>query len=250
MAGSVEHKKILLVLTNMSTLGESSHITGAHLTEITTSYDAFMAAGYEVDMVSPRGGKIPLNGVRTFDVFNAKWLKDPSFHQKIEQSMRPWEVNADHYVAIYFIGGHGAVYDLPENKNLQKITTEIFENEGLVAGICHGVSGIMNVKLSDGQYLVKDHEVTCCTNEEEKSMGLDREVPFLLQTKLQERGALVKAGAAFKENIVISGRLLTGQNPDSSRALAHAIIEVLHQIQQGHFLPEKPWCDVNLSGPN
>jgi putative intracellular protease/amidase len=244
---SLEHqgKKILMVLTSTSTIGESGHLTGSYLSEITHPYDQFVNAGDEVDFISPLGGRAPLDGVKMDDPLNITWMNNAVFISKLEHTLRPWQVCAEEYSAIYFAGGHGAMFDFPENKNLQKITAEIFENDGVVAAICHGVAGLVNVHLPDGSLLIQGHKLTCFSNEEEKAVGFERLVPFLLQTRLQERGAQVVALPNFSENVVVSGRLVTGQNPDSATTLGEQVVKLLDQVSQGRFLPEKVWCDLD-----
>lgn len=236
-------KKVLFVLTSTQQLGNTGHKTGAYLSEVTHPYEEFTQADYEVDMLSPLGGKVPLDGVKMDDPLNAIWMNDDEFLSKIENTLKPQQVRTSEYCAIFFAGGHGAMFDLPENLEIQKITAEIFENNGVVGSVCHGAAGLVNVKLSDGSYLVKDHEVSCFTNEEEEAVGMERAVPFLLQTRLQERGGHHTSSPKFAAHVVKSGRLVTGQNPASAAGVGKSMVEVLHFIEEGRILPEQNWCE-------
>lgn len=236
-------KKILFVLTSASQLGDTGHRTGAYLSEITHPYEEFARLGYDVDMISPRGGEVPLDGVKMDDPINATWMNDEEFLSKIENTLKPWQVSGKDYCAIYFAGGHGAMFDFPENLQLQKLTSEVFENNGVVGAVCHGAAGLVNVRLSDGTYLVKGHEVSCFTNEEEEAVGMERAVPFLLQTRLEERGAHHTSSPRFSGHVVKSGRLVTGQNPASSSGVGKSMIEVLDFIEEGRSVPEQNWCE-------
>lgn len=241
----MKDKKVLFVLTSAEVLGGSGHKTGAYLSEITHPYEEFTRAGYQIDMVSTKGGKVPLDGVRMDDPINATWMNDEEFLNKIEKTSKPSQVNASDYCAIYFAGGHGAMFDFPDNLQLQKLTAEIFENNGVVSSVCHGTAALINVRLSDGRYLIQDREVTSFTNEEEDAVGMEKVVPFLLQSKLEERGAVHTSAPRFTNHVVKSGRLVTGQNPASAQDLAQAVIEVLEFIAEGRILPEQNWCDWN-----
>lgn len=243
----MKSKKILTVLTSTQQLGDSGHQTGAYLSEITHPYDEFIKAGYEVDMISPLGGKVPLDGVLMDDPINATWMNDEEFLSKIENTSRPWQVSGRDYCAIYFAGGHGAMFDFPDNLNLQKLATDIFENNGVVGAVCHGSAGLVNVRLSDGSFLVDDHEVSCFTNEEEKAVGLESIVPFLLQSKLTERGAQITTSEKFAGHVIKSGRLVTGQNPASAAGVGQSIVEVLELINLGKNVPEQNWCEWHVS---
>lgn len=239
----MKSKKILTVLTSTEKLGTSGHHTGAYLSEITHPYEEFSRAGYAVDMISPLGGAVPLDGVLMDDPINATWMNDEEFLSKIENTLRPWQVNGRDYCAIYFAGGHGAMFDFPDNLNLQKLATDIFENNGVVGAVCHGPAGLVNVRLSDGSFLVRGHEVSCFTNDEEEAVGLESVVPFLLQSKLQERGAKVTTAPKFAGHVIKSGRLVTGQNPASAAGVGQGMVEVLDFINLGKNVPVQNWCE-------
>lgn len=239
----MKHKRVLFVLTSTEQLGDTGHKTGAYLSEITHPYDEFVRAGYEVDMISPLGGKVPLDGVKMDDPLNATWMNDEEFLSKVEGTLKPWQVTARDYGAIFFAGGHGTMFDFPENLQLQKLTAEIYENNGVVGAVCHGPAALVNVRLSNGQYLIKGHEVSCFTNDEEETVGMEKAVPFLLQTRLQERGAHHTSSPRFACHVVKSGRLVTGQNPASAAGVGKAMVEVLDFVEEGRIVPEQNWCE-------
>jgi putative intracellular protease/amidase len=120
------------------------------------------------------------------------------------------------------------MWDLPDDENVQKVTASIYEEGGVVAAVCHGPAGLLNVKLENGDYLVDGKEVTGFTNEEEREVGHEETVPFLLETQLKERGATFKESEPFRSRIVVSNRLVTGQNPASAAGTARAVLLVLN----------------------
>ncbi|MGE5085091.1 MAG: type 1 glutamine amidotransferase domain-containing protein [Bacillota bacterium] len=239
----MKNKKVLFVLTSTDQLGNTGYKTGAFLSEVTHPYDEVTAAGYEVDMASPRGGKVPLDGVKMDDPINATWMNDEEFLDKIENTICLSEVRARDYCALFLAGGHGTMFDFPDNTFLQRITTDLWENNGVVAAVCHGSAGLVNVKLSNGEYLVSGHEMSCFTNAEEEAVGMENAVPFLLESKLKERGANVSIGSKFSSHVVKSGRLVTGQNPASAMGVGQSLVEVLDFIEQGRELPAQNWCE-------
>lgn len=238
------NNRILFVLTSCDRLGGSGHKTGAYLSEITHPYDEFTRAGYDVSMISPLGGKVPLDGVKMDDPINATWMNDTDFVVQLETTQTPWQVQARDYAAIFFVGGHGAIYDFPDHLHLRELVSEIYENNGVVAAVCHGTAGLVHVRLADGRYLVKGHEVTCFSNEEEETVGMESVVPFLLEDKLKEQGARVSTGSKFSCHVIKSGRLITGQNPASAAAVARATIETLRYMEDGLWVPDEDWCDL------
>lgn len=79
-----------------------------------------------------------------------KYYADPTFRHFLANTMKSSEVKAEEYDVIYFTGGHGTVFDFPDNKELQELTKKIYERGGIVSGVCHGVTALLNVKLSNG----------------------------------------------------------------------------------------------------
>lgn len=220
-------KRILFVLTSHAKKGSTGQATGAYLSEITHPYDALIKTGATVDFVSVQGGKVPLDGVDRKDPINAKYLDDPAFVRRLETTLRPSEVDPDSYDAVFYAGGHGTMWDFPNAHELAEIAAKIYENGGVVSAVCHGPSGLINVKLSDGRYLVAGKEVAAFTNEEESAVGLSEVVPFLLADALVDRGAKHRPGPNWQPNVVVSERLVTGQNPASATGVAQSVAALL-----------------------
>jgi putative intracellular protease/amidase len=143
---------------------------------------------------------------------------------------KPNEVNPDDYVAIYYTGGHGVIWDFPENEALQSISRNIYEDGGFVSSVCHGAVGLLNIKLSDGSLLIKGKNVTGFSNEEEKLAELDKLVPFLTETELVSRGASdKKADQPWAPFAIEDTRLITGQNPASGGTVADLLTDALQK---------------------
>jgi len=95
-----------------------------------------------------------------------------------------------------------------------------------VGAVCHGPMGLVNVKV-DGEHLVKGKKVACFTDSEEAAVKLTDVVPFLLESRMKELGADVKAAADWSENCVVDGKLVTGQNPASASAVAKEMVKIM-----------------------
>ncbi len=126
-----------------------------------------------------------------------------------------------------YVGGHGTMWDFPDSPAVLAITREIYEQGQIVAAVCHGPAALVNVTLSDGSYLVADKKVAAFTNTEEVDIGMENMIPFLLESKLKERGALQKVLGNWTSNIVVDGNLITGQNPQSATGVGEAIRDTL-----------------------
>ena len=61
--------------------------------------------------------------------------------------------------AIYLAGGHGTMYDFPKNTDLQAIIAMHYEARKIVSAVCHGVGGLLNVRISNGKNLIADKKI-------------------------------------------------------------------------------------------
>jgi putative intracellular protease/amidase len=220
-------RKILIALTSHGELGSTGRSTGFYLPEAAYPWKAFTDAGYTVDLVSVQGGRPPMDGIDPSDPVQQAFLDDPQMSVKLENTPRPDQVNPTDYDAILYAGGHGAMWDFPDSTRLAEIARDIYESNGVVAAVCHGPAGLVNIVLSDGRYLVDGKEVAAFTNDEEAAVGLTEDVPFLLQTRLEQRGAKHSGAPNFQPWVVRDGRLVTGQNPASTTDVAAQVLTIL-----------------------
>lgn len=220
-------KKILIVVTSHDTKGRTGEKTGYYLSEVSHAWEVFVSAGFEVDFVSPKGGNPPVDGFDLSDPINKKFWEDRKYHDKIANSLKPENVNPKDYQAIYYAGGHGAMWDLPNNSAIAKIAAEIYENKGVVAAVCHGPAGLVNIKLTDGKYLVDGKKVNGFSNEEEAIVTLTDVVPFLLEDQLKSRGGIFEKSAPWQTHVAVDQRLVTGQNPQSAKAVGEAVVKLI-----------------------
>jgi len=223
-------KKILVVLTNTAKYRELNRATGLWLGEAVHFVDEVQKAGYSVDYVSPEGGYVPIDphSLQLAPELDWQWYDDKSFMNRLGASLPPGKVKADDYSVIYYTGGHGVMYDFPDNQPLQELARRIYENNGIIAAVCHGVVGLLNIKLSDNTLLLKDRKVTGFSNTEEKLVELEKVVPFLTENEMGARGGIYsKHDDPWAPFVVVDERLITGQNPNSTRLLAKKVLEQL-----------------------
>jgi putative intracellular protease/amidase len=223
-------QKILVVLTSVEKYPNLNRATGLWLGEAVHFVKKMEEAGYEIDYVSPAGGYTPIDphSLAMAEPIDWEWYQKKEFMNRLGATMKPSDVNPNEYIAIYYAGGHGVIWDFPDNEALQSISQKIYENGGFVSSVCHGAVGLLNIKLSNGPLLVKDKEVTGFSNEEEKLAELDQFVPFLTETELVARGAIYKkADQPWMSFAIEDQRLITGQNPASGGAVADLLIAAL-----------------------
>lgn len=224
---NMKNPKVLFVLSGHSTKGSTGQPTGWYLSEASHPWRALHEQGIEVDFMSPLGGKPPVDGFDLKDPANKEFWENKEVQKKLENTLTPEQVNFENYEAIHFVGGHGAMWDFPNNESIAKIAADIYENNGIVSAVCHGPAGLVNIKLSDGSYLLNGKTVAGFTNAEEKEVGLTEVVPFLLADKLTERGARHIPAENWSNNVQVDGRLITGQNPQSAATVGEKLAEQL-----------------------
>ena len=223
-------KKVLVVLTNTARYPSLKRATGLWLGEAVHFVAVIEKAGYKVDYVSPAGGYVPIDphSLSMAPDLDWQWYDDKAFMNRLGATLAPDQVKAQDYHAIYFTGGHGVIWDFPDNAALQALARDIYEAGGVVSSVCHGAVGLLNIKLSDGALLVAGKRVTGFSNTEEKLAQLDQHVPFLTETELVRRGAhYEKAPEPWLPFAIADQRLITGQNPGSSAETAALLVKHL-----------------------
>lgn len=224
--------RVLIVLTSHTELGNSGKKTGFWLPELTHPYYEFIEAGYAVDIASIQGGMAPLDS-KAFeeeDEYHQVFLNDAKLMAKVMRSIPLANINPDDYQAVLYSGGSGPMWDFPNNPDINRISTAIYENDGIVSAVCHGNAALINVTLSDGSLLIANKRLAVFTNEEEADLGTTHIVPFLLQDKLVKQGGIHVYGKPWLENVVVEGRLITGQNPASAKKVAQSVIQKLEKM--------------------
>lgn len=224
-------KKILFVVTSHDKKGSTGVKTGYYLSEVAHPWEILNSVGYEIDFVSPKGGKAPVDGFNMDDPINKKFWENEIYREKIENTMKPSEVNPKDYAAIHYAGGHGTMWDFADNEQIASIASQIYENQGVVSAVCHGPAGLVNIKLANGKFLVDGKKVNAFTNEEEAAVGLEKVVPYLLESKLIERGAIFEKSGLWQKHVTVDQRLVTGQNPQSAEGVGEATLAELKKLE-------------------
>jgi putative intracellular protease/amidase len=222
--------KVLFVLTSHDRVGASDERTGFYFGEVTHPWDALTSAGHIVEFASPQGGAAPRTRVKMDDPMDRAFLATEAAVDAIDDTLQLQDVDPARYDAVHLPGGHGTMWDFAQDPRVGEVTAAVYEAGGVVSAICHGPAGLVNAELSDGAHLVAGKRLTSFTNTEEQAAGKEQIVPYLLETALRERGADYREVRAFEPHIEVDGRLLTGQNPLSSRLLANALVRALSEL--------------------
>lgn len=223
-----ELKPVLFVVSSHAVKGATGIPTGYNLGEVTHPLEKLTAAGIGVEFASPLGGDAPLDGLEDMqDPVIARYWADAGFRHAISHTLPLDEVDPSRYSAIFFAGGHGTMWDFPDNLAAQAAIRDIDAAGGIVAAVCHGPAALVNARRADGSLLVAGKKLAAFTNAEEEEVQSTNVVPFLLESALVERGALHQGASNWANNVVVDGRLITGQNPQSAARLGEAMRDTL-----------------------
>jgi len=219
----VAERHVLMVVTSHGEMPTGER-TGIWLSEFAEPFEVFRAAGFRITTASIRGGKAPIDPRSLTAEAEAKWAEAI---RELDDTAPVESLDADGFDALFLPGGHGTMFDLPDNGKLQSLIRELFESGRPIGAVCHGPAGLVHVRLSDGAHLVKGRRVTAFTNEEERAVKLDGAMPFLLEDRLREAGAEFVAAEKWANHVEVDGRLVTGQNPQSGEAAARMLAELV-----------------------
>lgn len=220
-------KKILILLTNHPSLGETDERNGTYAPELTHALKEILDAGFEYELASIKGGVAPIYGEDIDDALNTNMLADEELSNKLNNTLPVSQLSADHYGAVFYPGGFGLLSDLATDESAARVSAEIFESGGVVGAVCHGPAALLPIKLSDGSHLLDKVEVTCFTREEEVDFGTIDKIPFLLEDALVRQSKAYRKTKPWQVNIVEQDRIITGQNPASAAEVGKAMVRRL-----------------------
>lgn len=226
--------KILIVLTSHDQLGNTGEKTGFWLEEFAAPYYVFKDAGATITLASPKGGQPPLDPKSDEPAnqtdLTRRFSDDRAAITALANTKKLSEVSAQEFDAVFYPGGHGPMWDLPDNATSIALIEDFAKANKPVGAVCHAPVALLNVRGKDGQYLIKGKKITAFTNEEEAAVGLTKVVPFLLEDSLKERGAVFSRSANWAPYVLVDGKLVTGQNPASSGPAAKELLKLLRDV--------------------
>ncbi|MGI0116606.1 type 1 glutamine amidotransferase domain-containing protein [Zooshikella sp. RANM57] len=220
-----------MVLTSHSELGNTGQKTGFWVEEFATPYYALVDAGVQVTLASPAGGQPPIDPKSEQPDFQTastqRFNDDTKTQALLANTIRLADVKSADYDAVFYPGGHGPLWDLTEDSHSIALIESFLASNKPVAAVCHAPAVLLNVKDTQGNYVLKGKAVTGFTNSEEEAVQLTTVVPFLLEDELNNRGADFQKVADWNAFAIQDGLLITGQNPASSEFVADKLLTAL-----------------------
>lgn len=226
--------RILMVLTSHDQLGHTGKKTGFWLEEFAAPYYVFKDAGVAITLASPLGGQPPLDPKSDDSAAQTeathRFKADPAAQALLARTHKLSEMSAGDFDAVFYIGGHGPLWDLAEDASSIALIETLLATGKPVAAVCHAPAVLRHPKSPDGKSVVQGKAVTGFTNTEEDAVGLSQIVPFLVEDMLKKNGGLYAKTADWQPYVVTDGLLITGQNPASSEPAAKALLEKLSNL--------------------
>lgn len=223
--------KILFVVSNQDHYGTSTIRTANHFGEIVVPYHVFTLSGYTVDFVSPNGGAVPIGYINASDSIHKKYLYTSFFMNKLANTMKPTEVVAENYSAIFYGGGGAAMFGVAENVAIQDLARQIFTRNGVVSAICHGTAGLAYLKDKNGKSLYSGKRITGFSDQfEDKEEEYYKTFPFSIDQAIKKNeGNFVHADKLGEGFYVVDGRFVTGQDPSAASKMTTEIIALIEK---------------------
>ena len=220
------NKRILIIVSNANAIGPNHKRTGNFLPEVAHPYAEFAKAGLHIDFASLTGDTPYLDALNLADdPDNLQFLTGKGWAD-MQKATKLSNVDTSTYDAIFVPGGLAPMVDMPEHPLLKEVIAATYERGGVVGAVCHGPVSLLNVRLSNGSYMVAGKNIASFTTEEENNYARN-DVPFDLQTALTQQGAIFHAAAPWTANSIADGNLVTGQNPASAKGVGEKIVALL-----------------------
>ncbi|MEO0340966.1 MAG: type 1 glutamine amidotransferase domain-containing protein [Bacteroidota bacterium] len=228
---SESKKKILLVLTSHSELGNTGKKTGFWLEEFAAPYYFLVDQGVEVTLASPLGGLPPTDPKSELPEFQTsstrRFSDDNKTKDILSKTIKLEAINPNNYDAVFYSGGYGPLWDLADNETSIALIESFYNSNKPIASVCHAPAIFKNTKGADGNALIAGKKVTAYSNSEEAAVQFTDIVPFSVEDMLIENGGIYSKGEDWSTYAVEDGLLITGQNPASAELVADLLLKKL-----------------------
>ena len=218
-------KHVLFIVTNAAIIGPKNRKTGFFFAEVAHPFDVLDKAGIAVEFASPAGGWTPFDAYDATDSEQKEFFESKAF-RRLNRSRRLSEIDAADYDAILIPGGLGPMVDIARNADVQRAVVRAWTTDKIVSAVCHGPCSLLGVDVGDGKPFVSGKKITAFSTKEEFDYAR-ADVPYELEDALRAEGAVYSSAENWQPNVVVDGRLITGQNPASAGPLGKELLAAL-----------------------
>ncbi|WP_227283981.1 type 1 glutamine amidotransferase domain-containing protein [Boseongicola sp. H5] len=233
-------KRILMVVANPGTSPTTGWPVGFWWAELTHPFWTFTEAGYEVEIVSPKGGDLMADGFSdpedesqysAHDILSLGFKASPAHSARLQATRSIADVSVDDYDAIFIAGGQSPMVTMIDDTDLHGFVARAYEAGKIVSIVCHGTCILLKTRLSNGDLLVKGKTWTGFADAEEAFADAfvgQKIQPFWIEEearKMEDTNFVVHS--MFKPFAIRDGNLITGQQQFSGAAAAELVVATL-----------------------
>lgn len=239
--GAPSKGKILMVASSPSVSSQTGWPIGFWAAELTHPMRVFQEAGYDIELVSTKGGKLEMDsysnptdasGYSAQDIISLGYLQKPDFLDMLEKTRSLQDINQNDYAAIFLVGGQGPMYTFKGNTALQQLFVSFYEAQKPAAAVCHSTTLLLEARLSNGNLLVEGKTWTGFANAEEDfaDQAVGQKIqPYRIEDEARKiANTTFKVASPFSSYAIQDGYLITGQQQNSGAAAAELLIELLN----------------------
>lgn len=225
------NKKVLIIASNANLISkqEGSLNVGTWFGGVVDFVDVMTKSGIQVDFVTPNGGSIAFDPSSfeddEFSLLNDRYKLNTVFMSETKNTFKPSQINYEDYLAVYFAPGYSPLLDLVNNDEINKLVLNIYNNNGYIVAVGHGVAGLLNLKNDANEYFIKNLKITGFSNQEEQEAEMQSWVPFLLEDELIKRQANYSKSTPWENYAVVDNRVITAQNALAVNKVAHGLLK-------------------------
>ncbi len=221
-------RRALFILTNITQFGAHPRSTGFDVREAAGLWFALTNRDIEVIFSSPRGGRCRPIEPRTHTKATRAFFESPAAWIAATEDSSPLrQIDGAEFCLIYLVGGHGAMWDFWPSVAVRTIVQDATRSGAHVAAICHGVAGLLNMVDPNDSTSISTQRVTAFSDEEERRRELLPLLPFSLEQKLREAGAIYSALPDMSSHVVSDGPFVTAQNPYSVDEFSRLVTSIV-----------------------
>ena len=188
-------------------------------------------AGFEIEVATLSGNQVkfelwalPKEDQAVMDFYH-ELLPKLEAPAKLADLLPQVEAKDSPYVAVFFPGGHGALLDLPESKEVKQVLQWAMANEKKIVTLCHGPAALLAAANENDEtdFLFAGYEMTVFPDSLDEGANIDigylpGQLKWLLGERLEKLGVKVinqdVTGQVHKDRNV-----LTGDSPAAANKL-------------------------------
>ena len=237
--------KVLMIATDERYLQMANNkyfSTGNHPVETLLPMLHIDGAGFEIDIATLSGNSVklemwamPEKDESVMNFYN-KYLNKFENPLKLDTILDQVTAEDSPYLGVFIPGGHGALINLPESKEVKDVLKWALNNDKKIITLCHGPAALLAGAIDEKEFLFKGYEMTVFPDSIDE--GANQEIGYmpgklkwLLAEKLESLGVKI-LNEAISGQVHIDRNLVTGDSPLAANNLGIVVAdELLKQVK-------------------